>query len=482
MKICLLTEGSYPYVVGGVSAWVHMLMEGLPEFEFTIYSIGAFARDRGNYKYKLPENCTGIREVFLDEILSEKTTGLRKSVLTPSQRETLTALVRGEGDIDMKELIHIFRDHSWKSPLDIFMAGDFFDIIESVYKEKYSYLPFTDYFWTMRSMFLPLFYLLQQEIPQADVYHSVAAGYCAIIGSIASTLCQKPILLTEHGIYAREREAEIIKSAWAKGDFKSLWIRYFYTLARLTYRQVDHVYTLFEHNAEIEKEIGCDPSKISIIPNGVHMERFAHVPELTDHPGPVVIGAVVRVVPIKDIITLIHAFYRVQQEIPDAEFYIMGNTEEDPEYAKLCRHTVDVLGLNHCHFTGTINVPDYLPKMDVLVLSSISEGQPLSVLEGFSAKRPYVATDVGCCRELIYGDSTDHLGAAGAVVPPLDEEALAREILRLAKDFPLRRKMALVGYERTKRSYTYEHFINSYREVYRNLERKMKKWQESASN
>lgn len=99
MKICLLTEGSYPYVVGGVSAWVHMLMEGLPEFEFTIYSIGAFARDRGNYKYKLPENCTGIREVFLDEILSEKTTGLRKSVLTPSQRETLTALVRGEREV-----------------------------------------------------------------------------------------------------------------------------------------------------------------------------------------------------------------------------------------------------------------------------------------------------------------------------------------------------------------------------------------------
>ena len=482
MKICLLTEGSYPYVVGGVSAWVHMLMEGLPEFEFTIYSIGAFARDRGNYKYKLPENCTGIREVFLDEILSEKTTGLRKSVLTPSQRETLTALVRGEGDIDMKELIHIFRDHSWKSPLDIFMAGDFFDIIESVYKEKYSYLPFTDYFWTMRSMFLPLFYLLQQEIPQADVYHSVAAGYCAIIGSIASTLCQKPILLTEHGIYAREREAEIIKSSWAQGDFKSVWINYFYELARVTYRKTDHVYTLFEHNAQIEKDIGCDPDKITVIPNGVHMERFKDIPELTDHKGPIVIGAVVRVVPIKDIITLVRAFFRVQQEMPDTEFYIMGNMEEDPEYAAMCRRTVETLGLRHCHFTGTINVAEYLPKMDILVLSSISEGQPLCVLEGFSAHRPYVTTDVGCCRELIYGDSTDHLGSAGSVVPPLDDQSLAYEIVKLARNYPLRKEMAAIGYERTKRGYTYEHFINSYREVYADLERRMKEWQESASN
>lgn len=482
MKICLLTEGSYPYIVGGVSAWVHMLMEGLPEFEFQIYSIGAFKKDRGHFKYKIPENCTAIQEVFLDEILSEKSTDLQKSVLTPSQRETLIDLVRGESDIDIEELAHIFRHHQWKSPLDVFMSGDFFDIIESVYKEKYSYLPFTDYFWTMRSMLLPLFYLLQQEIPKAHVYHSVAAGYCAVIGSMGARLYKKPFLLTEHGIYAREREAEIIKSAWAKGDFKALWIHYFYTLARLSYKEADHVYTLFEHNGEIEKEIGCDPAKISIIPNGVHMERFAHISELSDHKGPITIGAVVRVVPIKDIITLIHAFYRVQQEMPDAEFYIMGNTEEDPEYARLCRHTVEVMGLRNCHFTGTIRVPDYLPKMDILVLSSISEGQPLCVLEGFSAHRPYVTTDVGCCRELIYGDSGDHLGPAGSVVPPLDDRALSHEILRLARDYPLRKKMAAVGYERTKKGYTYEYFINSYREVYSSLERKMKKWQESASN
>ena len=46
MRICLLTEGSYTYVVGGVSSWVQMLMEGLPEYEFFIYSIGAEAKER----------------------------------------------------------------------------------------------------------------------------------------------------------------------------------------------------------------------------------------------------------------------------------------------------------------------------------------------------------------------------------------------------------------------------------------------------
>ena len=50
MKICLLTEGSYPYVVGGVSSWVQMLMTGLPEFEFTVYAVGAEEKDRGKFK------------------------------------------------------------------------------------------------------------------------------------------------------------------------------------------------------------------------------------------------------------------------------------------------------------------------------------------------------------------------------------------------------------------------------------------------
>lgn len=95
MRICLLTEGSYPYVVGGVSSWVQMLMEGLPEYEFFIYSIGAEAKERGNYKYRFPENCKGIQEVFLDEILRLPSSGMRTHALTAEERETLRALVQG---------------------------------------------------------------------------------------------------------------------------------------------------------------------------------------------------------------------------------------------------------------------------------------------------------------------------------------------------------------------------------------------------
>lgn len=467
MRICLLTEGSYPYVVGGVSSWCQMLIQGLPEHEFLVYSIGAGSRDRGKFRYQLPDNMIGIQEEFLDDILGQKSQGMKEDILTAPEKKVLYGLVVGDQPIRIRDLVPIFRDRRrFQSPLDIFMSSDFFQVIQQVYEEKYAYLPFTDFFWTLRSMLIPLFFLLQQELPEADVYHSVATGYCGVIGAMAAEIYQKPFLITEHGIYSREREVEIIKSDWAKGDFKSVWIQYFYNLAKLSYQTADHVYTLFEHNAEIERNLGCDPEKIGIVPNGVHLEQFAGIPELQQHDGPFTIGAVVRVVPIKDIVTLLRAFFLVKRELPDARLFIMGGLEEDPEYYALCRQTVEMLRIQDVTFTGAVRVVEYLPKMDLLMLSSISEGQPLAVLEGQAAHRPFVTTDVGCCRELIYGDSTDTLGPAGSIVAPMDYEAMAAEIVRLGKDFDLRRQMGNIGYERVKRGYTYEHFIASYRKIY----------------
>ena len=482
MRICLLTEGSYPYVVGGVSSWIQMLMQGLPEHEFFVYSIGAEQKDRGHYRYKFPRNMKGIQEEFLDDILSQKASDRMRHVLNDREKQTLYNLVTGDEDFSVHELAPIFRRPHQLSFLQLFMSNDFFDVIQRVYEEHYRHLPFTDFFWTLRSMLLPLFYLLQQKLPEADVYHSVATGYCGIIGSLAAELYHKPFMITEHGIYSREREVEIIKCSWAQGDFKSIWIQYFYNLARLSYHTADHVYTLFQHNAEVERDLGCAPEKIGVVPNGVHMERFAGIGELEPAKGGIHIGAVVRVVPIKDIVTLIRAFFVAKQKMPDAELYIMGGTEEDPEYYAMCQQTVRLLQVPDVHFTGSIQVTEYLPRMDMLVLSSISEGQPLAVLEGFSAHRPFITTDVGCCRDLIYGVGEDRLGAAGVVVAPMDFQAMAEAMVRLGSDYELRRQMGNIGYERTKRYYTYERFITRYRELYAVEKEVQAAWQASASN
>ena len=56
MRLCLIAEGCYPYVAGGVSSWIQMLIKGLPEYEFIIYAIGAQKSQKGEYKYQIPDN------------------------------------------------------------------------------------------------------------------------------------------------------------------------------------------------------------------------------------------------------------------------------------------------------------------------------------------------------------------------------------------------------------------------------------------
>lgn len=467
MRICLLAEGSYPYVVGGVSSWVQMLIQGMPEHEFVIYTIGAEEKNRGDFKYKLPPNVVGVKEIFLDTVLNMQTKFRGTISLDKAEKKVLTDLLMNEQLMDLTPLSRLFRKRlSKENFLQIFMSFDFFDIIIEVYRKKYSYLSFTDYFWTIRSLLLPLFFLLQDEIPEADLYHSVATGYCGIVGALAAQEHDKPYIITEHGIYSREREEEIIKSDWVKGDFKSIWIEYFYQQAYVAYRQANQVITLFEGNRNTEISLGCNPDKISIITNGVRIENFVSITHEADPDGSFVLGAIVRVVPIKDILTMLRAFSLVQHSIPNSKLYVMGPYAEDPEYYEECKLLVKSLQLQNVVFTGSVNVREYLGKMDLLLLSSISEGQPLALLEGFAAGVASVTTDVGCCREVIYGSGDDNLGDAGVVVPVMDFEGMAEAVIKLARDNELRSRMAQIGRERIIRYYSYDGFIDSYKKVY----------------
>lgn len=69
MRICLVLEGCYPYVHGGVSTWMHGYITAMPEHEFVLWVIGAHAADRGKFVYELPGNVVEVHEVFLDDAL-----------------------------------------------------------------------------------------------------------------------------------------------------------------------------------------------------------------------------------------------------------------------------------------------------------------------------------------------------------------------------------------------------------------------------
>ena len=72
MRICLILEGCYPFVHGGVSTWMHQYINEMPEHEFVLWVIGAKGEDRDKFVYTLPKNVVEVHQVFLDEALQVK--------------------------------------------------------------------------------------------------------------------------------------------------------------------------------------------------------------------------------------------------------------------------------------------------------------------------------------------------------------------------------------------------------------------------
>ena len=137
------------------------------------------------------------------------------------------------------------------------MGPDFLDAVIECYEEKHSEIVFSDFLWTMRSMYLPLFLAMQSDLPKADLYHCVATGYSGVLGSMAKLLHpESALLISEHGIYTREREEEIIKASWIRGLYKNLWIEQFAKMSLFAYQTADKVTSLFEHARTLQIELG----------------------------------------------------------------------------------------------------------------------------------------------------------------------------------------------------------------------------------
>ena len=467
MRICIVAEGSYPYVMGGVSSWIQMLVKEMPEHKFIIYAIGAYEKDRGRFKYDMPKNIIEIRETFLDLYLNEKGESNKRYTITDEERIAIKSLMAGE-DFQWKYLIDFIDKYKFNSVSDFLMSKEFFDMAREVSEGKYTNIVFNDFFWTIRSMILTLFEIMRVDIPKADIYHSVSTGYAGIIAALGKYRYGSPMILTEHGIYTREREEEIIKADWINGYLKDIWISYFHSISRYAYQYSDIAVSLFERNRQIQIELGCDVRKTIVIPNGVNYNNYRNIDTSRKDNKSIYVGFVARIVQIKDIKTVIQGFAIATEEIKSIKLFIMGPSDEDEEYHEECKNLVECLGLNNVIFTGNVNVTDYIGKMDILVLGSISEGQPLAVLEGMAAGKPHILTDVGSCRELMEGIN-DEFGVAGIVVSVMDYEAIGHSIIKLSKDKILRANMGRNAKSRVSSLYTTESFINNYKRLYKEV-------------
>lgn len=476
MRICIIAEGCYPYVVGGVSGWTHSLIKSFPNQEFVILAIVANRSLRGKYVYDLPDNVTEVHELYLDDVDWERERR-RKSRMSRKEYDALRRLLLGQ-EIPWEILFDFFQKKRI-SMNDILMGEDFFRGVTEFYKLNYGQLAFSDFLWMMRSIYLSLFTTMKMKIPKADVYHCVCTGYAGVLGSMAKHIHGGRLVISEHGIYTREREEELLTAKWVQGIYKTIWMEQFRKMSNLAYAKADLVTSLYQQARELQIEVGCPPEKTRVVPNGIRIEEFRDIPgKLEEDQGKINIGAMLRVTPIKDVMTMIQAFGFAKEREPSLKLWIMGSWEEDQEYAKSCFELVKIMGVSDVVFTGKITAREYYGRMDMTLLTSISEGQPLTILESFAAKKPVIATDVGNCRGLILGERDD-FGAAGIVTRIMNVQEIQQAMVSLARNKQLRLQMGENGYKRVEAGYQFRYMQDEYKKIYQEFAESMGlKWEE----
>jgi len=135
-------------------------------------------------------------------------------------------------------------------------------------------------------------------------------------------------------------------------------------------------------------------------------------------------------------------------QVADATFVFAG---DGPLRAELEARARELGIADRCRFLGQrADVPDLLAAADLVVLPSLFEGLPVSVLEAMAARRPVVATAIGGTDEAV---TSEH---SGLLVPPRDPGALASAIHRLRADPALAHRLASAGRERVEREFSAE--------------------------
>lgn len=477
MHVALVNEGTYPYATGGVSTWCNQLVRGLSEVEWSLVAI--VGNEPARPAMELPPNVRSLTAVPI------------WGPAHPVRGRTESAAARlchgmlGDSPADLAVFAEGLRQLSelaWSGPIRAGRAagrsggvagrhplagaslGDaLVDAWARMSHRGGHSLPRLTLRDADEAAVLvehavrPLAATLPSDV---DVVHANANGLSSMVALAAKWRTGVPFLMTEHGVYLRER---YLSSAGHSFAVKTALLRFHRALARVAYAEADAVTPVSGFNSRWAVRHGAKPHKVEVIANGVDPSRF---PPLGDEPTDPVISWVGRVDPLKDLETLIRALARVRRSVPGARLHLAGPVPAGNEaYARTCRAVAEALGLaDAVAFAGPVGSSrDAFAVGQIAALSSVSEGMPYTVLEAMMCGRATVSTDVGGVAEAV--------ADAGIVVPPQDPEAFGAACADLLLDSGRRHAIAAAGRERALRQYTLDRCLVAYRSRYAALAR-----------
>lgn len=471
MKIALVSEGTYPFAMGGVSVWCDQLIQGMRDHQWEVVALTVDGRERT--RWELPDNVTRVRSIPLWSVAQadrEVQPGqaflaafdeLVRTMLTPLAPRSDQAAEDRRRFLHALQGLHDYAARGGEVAGALTSNAALTVLVErwrNRHREGLTLADALDVGWLLDHMLRPLF----AEPVEADILHASMNGLSMLVAMAAKWRHGTPVIMSEHGIYLRERYLAYLHDD-ASHAVKVIILNFFRLLAGGGYLIADTVAPHSSYNRRWQLQNGAEPERLWTMYNGVQPDRF---PVAATEPAEPTIVFMGRIDPLKDLHTLIRAFQLVHAEIPAARLKIYGGTPEGNElYRDSCLALIAELGLTEvAQLMGPVNsVVDAYHDGTIVALSSISEGFPYTVIEAMACGRTVVCTNVGGVSEGV--------GEAGRVVPPRDWTAFARQCVSLLLDHELRGRLAVAARARVMELFTLQHTIGEYRRLYEHVAR-----------
>jgi glycosyltransferase involved in cell wall biosynthesis len=272
-----------------------------------------------------------------------------------------------------------------------------------------------------------------------------------VYAKLSALVTKKPLLSTCHN--------------WIDSNLK---MHFYNSLDKRLLKHVNAVIPVSRPVQELLFTAGISRKKITLIENGINIEKFnTYVDELKlknelcIDPDQIIIGTVGRLSNEKGHRYLIEAAKKILMVKKNCVFLLIG----DGDFKSKLKESARKLNLgDKIIFAGKrLDVPQLLSIMDIFVLPSLLEGQPMALFEAMAAKKPIVATKVGDVSKIL------RQGICGMLVPPSNADAIAEAVLTLIASTDKAGLMASLAYSEVSEKYSSKQMANKYLDVYKSL-------------